>query len=229
VTQPTIDLVDDYAPELKEKAEFTATDEDVEPSWNGRSSKTTLAPGALFLRDGELIGHGSECIDCRKAGRSDRSHQFHIRASVGSDKVWTGPEAGHRKDLLALGMLNRTAEAERRLEREAEIAYIRGVDPSSKCRNCGANIGRDEHDRLLPSCPVCSSRNGLPELKSLTLGQLKKLWGNAASHERALDLEQTQIRSEVAELRKTLQEGLAAPLSELLKQVLGDRAKGMKK
>src|SRR5205823_7750482 len=131
-----IDLTDEYIEEIKAKPKSDETDEPVEPAWNGRTSKISLAVGALLNRDGHLISAGSACVDCLAHGKTDHSHQFHLRASRNSDGTWSGPEADHRLVLKSIGALRGTPEAERRLEQEAELAYVRGVEPASKCRNC---------------------------------------------------------------------------------------------
>ncbi len=220
----SIDLIDEYVEEIKAKPKAEDGDEPIEPAWNGRTSKISLAVGALLNRDGHLISAGSACVDCLARGKTDHTHQFHLRASKNSDGSWSGPEADHRLVLKSIGALRGTPEAERRLEQESERDYIRGVEPSSRCRNCGATVARDEAGRLAASCDECGARNGLPELKNLTLPQLKKLWGSAAKHEVALELEQGQIRSEIGELRKTLKDGMVVPLAELLKELVGDIA-----
>jgi len=224
MTADTDLVVDEYQDEIKSKPKQDDGDEPIEPAWNGRTSKVSLAVGALLNRDGMLISAGSACVDCLARAKTDHSHQFHLRASKNADGTWSGPEAEHRLVLKSIGALRGTPEAERRLEQESELAYIRGVEPASKCRNCGAAIARDDAGRLAVSCDGCGARNGLPELKTLSLSQLKKLWGSAAKHEVALELEQGQIRSEIGELRKTLKEGMVVPLAELLKELVGDIA-----
>ena len=224
----TEQMIDEYLDEIRPKPTPEEQAEPHEPTWNGRSSKISLAVGALLNRDGHLISAGSTCIDCN--GKEDRTHQFHIRASKNGDGVWTGPEAAHYHQLKSLGMLRSTVEAERRLEAEGELAYIRGVEPSSKCRNCGAPIPRSPEGQLAGSCEMCHARNGLPELKSLTLAELKKLWGNAAFHEKAVLLEKGQIRDEVAQLRSALEDGVVVPLRDMIRELLGEvsTAKGRK-
>jgi len=224
----TEQLIDDYVDEVKPKPKHVEDDGPLEPAWNGRSSKISLAVGALLNRDGVLISAGSACIDCN--GKLDHSHQFHIRASRDEAGVWTGPEAGHYRQLKGLGMLRNTPEAERRLEQEAELAYIRGVEPATRCRNCGSPITRNETGKLGEECEQCHARNGLPELKSLTLPQLKKLWGSAASREVAVDLERGQIRDEIGQLKAALEDGVVVPLATLIKELIGDvaTAKGKK-
>jgi len=225
VTQP-LDLIDEYVDEIKAKPKPEDTEEPIELAWNGRTSKISLAVGALLNRDGRLISAGSGCIDCLARGKTDHTHQFHLRASKNADGTWSGPEAEHRLVLKSIGALRGTPEAERRLEQEAELAYIRGVEPASKCRNCGAAIPRGETGQLAASCDECGARNGLPELKTLTLPQLKKLWGSAAKHEVAMELEKGQIRDEVRQLKDALSEGVVLPLAELIKELVGDVAAG---
>jgi hypothetical protein len=219
-----VDQVDEYVEEIKSKPKHDDSEEPIEPAWNGRTSKASLAVGALLNRDGHLVTAGSACVDCLARGKTDHTHQFHLRASKNADGTWCGPEAEHRLVLKSIGALRGTPEAERRLEQEAELAYIRGVEPASKCRNCGATIPRGEGGQLAASCDQCSARNGLPELKTLSLPQLKKLWGSAAKHEVAVELEKGQIRDEVRQLSEALSSGVVVPLKELIRELVGDAA-----
>ena len=205
-TNPDEEQLAEYVDDVKVEPAVTDGEADEEP-WTGRSSKVALAPGARIYRDFEHVTGGSECVDCKRRGRSDRTHQFHARASK-VDGVWRGPEGPHLRTLQAMGYLSGSAEAARRLEEEREIAWIRGVAAESKCRGCRAVIGRDEAGQLLKICPSCEARNGMPELAPWSLAQEKRAW-------RGVTKESAQASEQ--ELRRGDIEKLTGALSDLVK------------
>lgn len=216
----------DFEDELKPASNAAQEDVDEpEAEWSGSASKVGLAPGANVFRDFVFVTAGSECVDCKRKGRSDRTHQFHVRASkVG--RRWVGPEGPHVEDLRAQGFLRGTPESQERAKALADVAYLRGVEKESRCRHwaCGEAIGRDESGALLDLCPN-GHRNGIEELRPLTLAQLRKLWRNASNFETAHQLEKGQIRDEVAALREAVKGGFAEgmqPLTDIVKEALAE-------
>ncbi len=185
--------------------------------WSGRASKIALAPGANVLRDFEWVTAGSECIDCLKRGKHDRTHAFHARASK-VDGIYRGPEGPHIEDLRRQGFLRNTPEAARRLQEQERIAAIRGTERDTICRQCSAEIERDRKGLPLAECPN-HHRNGLEELKPRSLAEMKRLWANSLPHEKALEIEKAQLRDEIKGLKEAMSEGLS-PLVEALRDVL---------
>ena len=92
-----------YAQPVVEKAEV---------EWNGKSTKVRLC--RPVTRDLRPTGPGEKCID----GCDTTDHQFHIRASKDSAGKWHGPEADHFQDLIGLGVIANTTEAQERTERQ---------------------------------------------------------------------------------------------------------------
>jgi hypothetical protein len=224
VTKPTLDLEDeldsanpDQTPDLSE----VESDYEVDDLWDGRSSKASLA--YPVLRNHEIVGPGSPCIDCKAAGKLGRTeHQFHLRTSKDKAGEWHGPETSTLEFLRTKGYLRNTAQATERAEEQAQLDLVRGVAREAACRTCRSPIGRDQKGELLSECPV-GHRNGMPELRAWTTKELHRVLdrdlkggieGLQAS-EKGLRREETErLREAAGEIGRDI----AAAIKEALKQ-----------
>lgn len=69
-----------------------------QPEWDGRSTKVPLF--RPLIRDNVTTGPDERCIDCRRDGIEDPSHQFHLRCSKDASGQWVGPDADHMRELI---------------------------------------------------------------------------------------------------------------------------------
>jgi hypothetical protein len=209
------------------------------PDWGGRSSKVHLHVGRTLLRDFVLLDSTSECIDCARSGRHTTQHQFHVKASRLPRNKWyrhpksgrmirfAGPEAEHLSLLEDDGMLAGTAAAFRHDEEQRNVDLTRGISAESRCRTCRTVFDLDENGQLPRTCPSCGARNGLLELAQLNLADLEEIFRGTLPHEKALDIEKSQIRDEQKQIRESnkelvsgMTEAIVSGNQELLKTLI---------
>jgi hypothetical protein len=171
--------------------------------WNGAATKVALA--YPLMRDHTIVGPGSPCMDCRRRGVTDRTHQFHIQASRDRKSgEWSGPEAGHYQALKRMGHIAGSPQAAERQSQQNSVDHTRGIFPSDTCRQCGRVIERNPDGSYRMVCPNCGNRNGLPELAAWSTEQMQRVWRNdlAAGRDEAIRRERQASRSDVQDLRK---------------------------
>jgi hypothetical protein len=148
--------------------------------WNGRSSKVRLVRPILHgdetIDFQGVIGPGEPCIHCAANGKPDRvDHQLHLRFSKDKSGRRSGPDAHLYEQLLELGRIAYTKQADVLTEEEQKNFDTWGVAPSSTCRNCMQPIERtDQGLTSVCSNPSCRARNGISELRLRDANAIRK-------------------------------------------------------
>jgi len=151
------------------------------PSWDGTPTAIKLA--RPVMRDHRIVGPGMPCIDCGESG----DHHFHLRAALGKDGVWLGPEAGHATDLIAQGLVSGTPEKQARDNRQAMVDVERGLFAPEE---------RDAEGNLV--------RRPFPELAEQTMADVQRTWDKVleGGPEKVIERELGERREAVGDLAR---------------------------
>lgn len=190
----------------------------LDDKWDGQSTRIPLF--RPMIRNQVTTGPNEPCLNCLAEGIEDRTHQFHLRASKGSDGSWYGPDADHLRDLIGEVRIERARDKNGNLT-DVVRTYVKG----------GVVAGTEVERVWIEERRRDAERQGVGDFPAWDLDGLRQAMARELLEDGKTinpGIERDLRREEAAQLRRAVEEGLAqgvGPMVELIRELLAERSK----